>query len=116
MIQFTTKDIIKIIQLDEEQKKMLLAEYDSYDEGKKYEISSVCWNIFSEMTDKLTDIKYQHFIDEVEEGKRTLSPDIQDLARDVVHEEYRDILSGKKQDMQHIEEIRAKLQDLFKKS
>jgi len=109
-MQYNTKDIIKIIPLEPAYKEQLLAEYDTYDDSKKYEISAVCWATFTELTDKLADMKYKEFMEEVVLGKRKLTTNMMGDAYSAVHKEYEDVMTGKKQEVQQIDEIRNKLQ------
>jgi len=96
MTNYTTKDIIKILPLEDQYRKNLLEEYDSYDEAKKYEVSSVCWKKFNEMTEQLAEKAYDFFLEEVAAGKRTMSPTLMEEAYKEVHAEYEDIINVKK--------------------
>lgn len=113
-MNYTTKELLKIIPLDEDLRTSLLKEYDTYGESKKVEIDFTCIDIFSEMTEVLADIKFRQFLDEVQEGKRKLTTDLMDQAKEAVLQDYEDMLSGKKHEQEQIESIREKLQSLAK--
>jgi hypothetical protein len=63
------------------------------------------------MTDKLAQLKYDHYMEEVETGKRQLTPTMMQEAYQAVHKEYQDILSGKQKEVQQIEDLRNKIQN-----
>lgn len=114
MRNLTTKDIIQIIPLEDERKKQLLLDYDSYDDARKYDIQEIVWNAFNEMKEHLTKIKYEEFLAEVEIGIRPLTANIMDQTIEAVWNNIDNMLKGDKlETMQEMDNIRSKLQSLI---
>ncbi|MDO8611057.1 MAG: hypothetical protein Q7R95_11075 [bacterium] len=111
-MRYRTIEIIKLIPLNEEIRAKLLKEYDTYSEGKKFDVSSVIWSIFVEWTEILVDNKFKQLLDEAQMGKRELTTDLDLKAKDAVNKDYEDMLNGTTQDTAQIEKLREKLKSL----
>lgn len=113
-MNFTTKEILKLIPLDNTLREQILKEYDSYGDGKKYDMGTIIWDAFTQLTNALIDLKFKKYMFEVENKQRKLTTDLYIKAKEAVYQDYDDILSGKKQDREQMEAIQKKLQSLAK--
>lgn len=109
MKKFTVLDLANILQLDEPVKEDLRLNYESYDADLKSEISDVLWNGLHMLKEKLAEQRYEQYLTEVEEGKRELTSDLYNDALRSVWQDFDDVVSGKKKELEQIDEIRAKL-------
>ena len=115
MHDFTVKDIIKIVPLEEALRKELLANFDSYPQAQKFDIESSLWNAFTELTEELKKIKFEEFVKEIALGKKNTRTDLMNEAEKEVYKDYEDILSGKMEEIQQIDSVREKLAELMQK-
>jgi hypothetical protein len=113
MKNLKTLDVIKIVPLEEVMRQQLLAEYDSYDDARKYDIQEIVWAAFHEMREQLIDLKYQEYLEDVEKGIKPLANDLYDQAVAAVWKNFDEILAGNRQDATEIDSIRTKLQALI---
>lgn len=109
------EEVIKAVPLKESTKEELLKNYHSYDDNRKTEIIHVCWKGFNQMKVEMERIKYQQFLIEVEEGKRTFAPDFMQQVQDAVWQDIEDLISGKKNEQIELTTIRTQLQQLIDK-
>lgn len=116
MKSLTIKDLFKIIPFEENERNELLAEYDTYEDALKFEIQRICWGAYREIVENETELKYQKIMMEVESGARPLNADLMFEARLEVQRDMEDIVSGKKDELQQMEDLRAKLQQLIQES
>lgn len=105
-----TKDVIKAIPLDTEVKEKLLAQFDSMEDGKKADITLICWDAFHKMRKVFNEAKYQEFMAEVGAGKREMNPKLNREAEDAAWQDIEDMISGKKEEDSKIADIRKQLQ------
>lgn len=113
MKPFSIEEIIKLIfHNNPEQRDKLLAEYPTYDEAKKSDATQILSDQFLTYLDDLAILKYGEMMDEVTEGTRQISGDLMQQAYRAVHEDLRQVLSGKKQDDQRIKDLQEKLINL----
>ncbi len=112
MTNYTFEDIIKILPLTADDRRDL-TNMGGYSADRQNELKNICWEAFDEMTDDLADLKLEKLLAEAEEGKVAVTGDMQDQALELVHTDYEEILSGRKQEVEQIEEIRNKLQGLI---
>lgn len=110
MKNLTIFDIAKILQFDDSQIAELKKNYDSYDDAKKVEVMDVMWQSFFDLHEKLSSLKYDQFMEEVAQGKRELKTDLFFQAKKAVMKDFEEILAGKPQENQQIEQLRNKLQ------
>jgi hypothetical protein len=110
---YTIPELIKIIPMEDEVKAQLATEYESFSDGRKFEIQQILWDALFEMTDALTDLKYDELLQDVQEGKRIVSGDMYQEARSMVYQEYEDILNGKKEEVDKIDKIRDQLKGMM---
>ena len=116
MKTFNLTEILKIVPFDavfrEEISQTLV--YGTVDE--KYEAEKACWDAFWEMYKVLTELKYKELATSLMKGDTTLKlAELTRKARQAVWKDFEDMLTGKKQDVEQIDEIRAKLQQLIQK-
>lgn len=116
MKTFTIKDLFKIIPFEDDERDTLLAEYDSFDDALKFEIQKICWDVYREIVDQETELKYQKLMLEAERGIRPLNADLMYDARLQVQQDMEDIVSGKKSELKQMDDIRSKLQQLVSES
>lgn len=116
MKSFTIKDLFKIIPFEDDERNELLAEYDSYSDALKFEMQRICWGAYRELVEQQTELKYQKIMLEVEAGTRPMNADLMDEARLEVQQDMEDIVSGKKEEIQQMEDLRSKLQQLIQES
>lgn len=110
MRKLTIFDITDILQLDKDFKDSLKKNFSTYSEDLKYEITDILWDGLSKLQNRLTELKYEQFQNEVISGKRKLTNNLYNEAKQAVWQDLEDILSGKKQEVDQMEEIRSKLQ------
>lgn len=113
MRNLTPHELIKIIPLEKETRAELLRDYDSYNEDKRVDILMICWKAFGQLKDKMQEIKYQQFLLEVEKGERKLTQDFMYEVNDAVWEDIEEILQGKREEKEELDDIRKQLQTLM---
>lgn len=109
MVNFTVHDLATILQLDDSVRENLRKNYENYSDAKKYDVLAILWDGVHELKKKLAVLKYEQFMQEVDAGKRELTNDMYDEAVKAVWQDFEDILTGKKKDVDQIEQIRASL-------
>ena len=109
MKDFTILDLETILQLDEPVKENLRKNFDHYSDTLKYDILSILWDGVHELKKRLAKLKYEQFLQEVNEGKRELTTNLYDQAVKAVWKDFEAMLSGEKKDLEQIEAIRTKL-------
>jgi hypothetical protein len=112
MTKLTIYDVSKILGLDQKFCDELKNKYESYEEDKKMFISKTLWDGFWELYKKLSEVKYNQFLQEAEDGKRKLTTNIMNEAKSAVWKDFYEILAGKPQEKNEMEEIRNKLKFL----
>jgi len=116
MKSFTIKDLFKIIPFEDNERNELLAEFDSYSDALKFEVQQICWNAYDELFEQQTELKFQKIMLEVEAGIRPIHADLMHEAQLEVQQDMEDIISGKREEVQQMEDIRSKLQQLIQES
>ena len=116
MKKLEVKDLLKIVPFDDDFRNEIAAEYVTYSEALKYDIQKILWDAYYEIHDQQTVVKLQQLMMEVEAGLRPLTDDMNDDAERLVEKDFEDILTGKKNELQQIDDIRAKLQSLISES
>lgn len=109
-------DLLKIVPFEEDFRNEINAEYASYSDALKYDVQRVLRDAYYEILEQQTVVKLQQLMMEVESGLRPLTPDLNDEAERLVEKDFEDILSGKKNEIQQMEDIRSKLQQLILES
>lgn len=116
MKKMTIFDIAKILKFDDKQTNDLKKDFETGDGEKKVEIIDIMWNAFFELHKNLSDLKYRQLMQEVGEGKRDLTTDLYLQAKKLAMKELEEILSDTPQEVQQMDEIRSRLQNLTKNS
>jgi len=116
MTKLTMYDVSRILGLDQKFCEDLKNKYESYEEDKKMFVSKTLWDGFWELYKKLSEVKYNQFLQEAEYGKRKLTTNIMNEAKSAVWKDFDDILAGKPQEKNEMEEIRNKLKFLTQKA
>lgn len=116
MKQFTISDLLKILQFDDGLKNDLLSHFEGYPDAKKSEILDILWNGVFELHGKLSELKYQQYLNEVEQGSRELTDRMYLRAKQETWKEIEEMAQGKKQEVEQIESIRQKLQQFIPQS
>ena len=114
MKKYTIFDIAKILQLDEEFQNELKTKFNTYDDAKKCEIIETLWSVLFELHDKLTVVRYNEFLKEIDDGKRELLNNLFLQAKRSVWQDFDQILAGKPKELEQIDEIRSKLEEIIK--
>lgn len=113
MKTFSIEDIIKIIyQNNPTQGDSLIAEYATYDEARKDEVTAILLEQFNTYSEELAFLKYQEYLQEVEAGKRPISTELMQEARLAVDEDLAKVLTGEHSDNQEIKALQQKIQSL----
>lgn len=73
-MQLTTQTIIKTLPFDEEFKKTLLENLESYDVDTKFEITQLLWDTYFALYDLALEANLEDGLDAVGEGNGKLSP------------------------------------------
>ena len=109
MLNLTVHDLATILQLDDSVRENLRKNYENYSDAKKYDVLAILWDGVHDLKKKLANLKYEHFMQEVDAGKREFTNDIFDEAVKAVWQDFKDILSGKNKDIEEIDKIRSQL-------
>lgn len=110
---FTIPQLLKLLPMEDTLRNELSAEYETYSEGRKFEIKQILWEVFFEMTDLLTDLKYDQLLVDITEGKRNELENLYEEAKSLVYQDYKDVLAGKKEEIEQIDKIRDQLKGLI---
>jgi len=113
MREYTITDIIRVLPFSKEDREKLLADYPTYDDALQFEVKRICWEQFAVYLRTLSDLKEKTFLAEVQQGSRKLSSSFSDDAKKAVLDEFEDVLTGKKEELEQIDTIRTKLQELI---
>lgn len=116
MRKFTISDLATVLQIDPGLKEDLVKRFDSFDSDTQYRTQEILWDGLHELKEKLTELKYEQFLAEVDEGKRKLMSDLYDQAEEAVWQDFEDILSGKKKEKEQIENIISSIKTSVDKS
>lgn len=116
MRRLEIKDLLRIIPFEEGVRAEILNEFDTYSDALKYDIQKILWDAYYEILEQQTEVKLQQLMMEVEAGVRSLTTDMNDDAERLVENDFEDILNGKKNELQQIEDLRSKLQQLIQES
>lgn len=111
MKTFTLTDILKLIPFDPAYRTELSQRIVYGDLSERYDIEKNLWDAFWEMYEVLSDLKYKQMYEQVSKDTKTEElPGLMRKARQSVWQDFEDTLTGKKQDVQQLDEIRNKLQ------
>ncbi len=91
---------------------MLLKNWDSYEDERKYNISVACWDIFDKVQVEITKYVTIQFTHELQEGKRTVHETLADDIEKEVEMILLKMASGT-DETGKISSIREKLQQLI---
>lgn len=113
MKNFSIENVIKILyQNNPSQRDKIIAEYATFSEARKDEVTAILLEQFKNFTEELAFFKYQEFLQEVESGKRQISTELMQEARLAVDEDLAKVLTGESKDNQEIAALQQKLQSL----
>lgn len=107
---YTIEDLALIIGYQMPEIQKLSQEFKLGDEETKENILTVLWDGLYELKEKLAKLKYEKLLLEVDEGKRELTSDLYPEAVKQVWQDFDDIVSGKKKEIDQIEEIMVRMQ------
>lgn len=113
MISYTFENILKILPLDKQFKETIQKEYETYDDVMKYEVVRIMCDAVDEYETMLANSIMEGYFAEVQEGKRKLTTDMYEQAKKEVYKEFEEIIAGKREEKQELEEIRKKLQSFL---
>lgn len=113
MKDFSIENVIKILyQNNPAQRDKLIAEFTTYSEARKDEVTAILLEQFNNYTEELAFLKYQELLQDVESGKRTISTELMQEARVAVDADLAKVLSGEHSDNQEIAVLQQKIQSL----
>jgi len=116
MRQLNSKDLIRILPFEKEFRNKLLSEYDSYEEGKKFEVTKVLWESFDELYEAIKKAKSDTLTKEVADGTRHLTSDISEIIDQEVWDDIEARLQKDPEADESLLKIRDKLQHLIKEN
>lgn len=108
-----TTDLITLLPIDNGLKTSLNNKLLNVGNEERLDYEQLLWSVFSEYKEKLENIYYQEMFIEAEQNKRELTAGLMQRAKKRAAEEFENVLSGKKQELQEVDEIRSKLQTLI---
>ncbi len=103
----------KMIGMNKDYLDKLYQEYQNASEDRRYQIMEILWKGFFKLLDDITELKFQQFIYEAALGKRKLTNDLYQQARQEAKEYLFKTLTGEIEDEKKIEEIRKKIYSLI---
>lgn len=112
MRDLSIQDVIKAVPMDEELRKEVLSQYDTYDEPKKFHITKICWEAFNAMEETLRSYYEEIIMQDVAAGTKTVE-NLDDAVEQAVEQDIEDRIIGKKQDTDQLETIRKQLEHLM---
>ena len=105
----TIFDLAKILRFDDQQLSDLKKDYETADNEKKVETIDIMWKGYFELYEKLCNLRYDQFLEEVAQGKRNLTNDLYLQAKKAVTKDFEEILAGKPEETQQINQLRDRL-------
>lgn len=105
----TIQEVIKILPMEQAKRESLLEEFKNGSNADNYDVSLVLWRAFHDLYEQLTELKFQQLQYETASGKKPMSSNLYNDAKRLVWEDFQNILSGKKAEIDQMEEIRAKI-------
>ncbi len=115
MKDYTIKEIIQIIPIEESLQKELLKDFDSYPEEKKLGVTQLCWSVFDELEDVVEEQCRTRIMEQIASGELK-TEDMQEAVHDAMDKEYEERLSGKRRDEQKIDVVRHQIEQLLQKA
>jgi hypothetical protein len=113
MRKFTTKEIIKIIPMNEDLRKEIQSQFDSYEPERQYIVGRSCWKVFHAFRQEVELFIYNQLMLEVESGKRKMTDTFMDEVDTEVEKELVEIMNGKQSENSEMSDIRNKLQSMM---
>jgi hypothetical protein len=112
MRKFTVFEIAKLLNYNDQEIDSLKTEFKGYTEETRCDVMDVFYDSFYELLNKFSKIKYDQFLAEASSGKREINSDLYQEAKRAVWKDFDEILAGKPQEKNEMEEIRNKLKFL----
>ncbi len=112
MRTYNIPDLLKVLNIEKVTADYIVKNYDSFNDTLKYSIIETLWDGFYELKEKVTKLKYEQLLIEVELGKLEFNNDLQRQAEAAAWKEFEDILSGKRTESDEINKLRDKLKGL----
>lgn len=110
---FSFAEAFKLIAPDNAYREGLISEMDGESIENQYEIKKIIWSAFWELFNAQSSLKMQEII----KMEKTIDLKIAlRKARQAIWVDFQDILSGKKVELQQMDDIRSKLQQLISAS
>ncbi len=110
---FNTVEVIKILfSTNEAKRDEVLIQFSEADEATKYELSKAMWAEFHTLRKILADQKLRELLADIHKKKGNLKPYLMQDAQGAVDEEFRKILTGRKQELDELSSVREKLKNL----
>lgn len=116
MKKFTIFEIAKLLNYSDQEIDSLKTEFKGYTEETRCNVMDVFYDSFYELLNQFSKVKYNQFLEEASSGKREVNSDLYQEAKRAVWQDFDDILAGKPQEKNEMEEIRNKLKFLTENS
>lgn len=110
-----TKDIIKILPFSQENKDALLGNWETMDQGQRYELENIIWEYYDSVCEMRYQYNLQQALADVQQGLRKLDDNLYKSVREKSEKEI-DEEAMKKLTNQDIDDIRNKLKTFIEKS
>lgn len=116
MRKLSTKEVIRALPIEQENKDKLISQFDSFDEDTKLEISEICWKAFHEMKHHIENYWRDRITFEIANKQRTTEVDLEKQLFEEVWKEIEQRISGKIEDDSKLASIRENLENLINTS
>ena len=113
MRELSIQEIFKVIPLSSTTREKLLAEYESYNENKKFAVSKICCDAFDRLFNELKLIKEQELTADVIQGKKQMNPSFENDVATAAWQTIEGMLSGKYEETNKLQAVRIELERLI---
>jgi hypothetical protein len=111
-MNITTQDIIKILTIDDEFKKKLLTEWDTFSEDQQLNLTEIIWDTYADLYQLRYEINAEIALQELSEGKESVDSKFAHRIREKTDDEFEQVFQ-QGLPVSSLVETREKLQDLI---
>lgn len=112
-MKVTTQDIIKILTFEDEFKKKLLSEWDTYSEDQRLNLEEIIWDTYADLYQIRFDLNTEQALLELSEGEESVDSKFAQRIKEKTDDEFEQLFQHKIPAVELVE-TREKLQDLMK--